>query len=81
VSSDARDRFHKDLIARLQSQLAAAHSKLGYTVAPSESVSGSDVPLWVLDPSTLSPLVAAYDRRIEVIAWLLGAGRSLYTAH
>jgi hypothetical protein len=44
------------------------YRKRAHTHAPrlSELASGDDLPLWMIDPATLSPLLLAYDRRVEV---------------
>lgn len=51
-----------DLIARLQSQLAAAQQKLG-VLPPFTPASATDSPPWLSDGS-MNPLLVAYDNRL-----------------
>jgi hypothetical protein len=74
-------RFLEGIIARLTFQLATllreTDCKLASTPAAAalEASGLSPLPAWLTDASTLNPLLAAYDRRVETLDDALAARR------
>ncbi|RYE96905.1 MAG: hypothetical protein EOO41_04090 [Methanobacteriota archaeon] len=62
--------FHHDLIGRMQATINALAAKLGdaatQVIQNQWMASDAEVPPWLDDKDVLSPLLTAYDARIQV---------------